>query len=335
MNIWIDITNAPHVVIFKPLIAELKKRGCEVTVTAREFSQTVPMLKKHNIDFTLIGKHRGKNVFKKALGLFSRTFELVRFARPKKFDLAVSHASNDLAVASFILRIPHVTMFDYEFATVSHHVNLRLSKKILFPDIIAKSSLYRFGASDDRMDPYPGLKEEYYLNGFLPNKEVVSQLGLDTSKVIVTMRTPPELALYHRFENPLFKQVIEHLSRQPEVLMVVLPRTKEQAEDLKKLGVSNLIVPDSPVDAQSLIYYSDLVVGAGGTMNREAVVLGTPVYSIFAGKIGAIDKHLIEMEKMFALKSPSEIVLKKKEAQPKIFLRDPAVIVEKILEAVT
>ncbi|MDO8885565.1 DUF354 domain-containing protein [Candidatus Oleimmundimicrobium sp.] len=331
MNIWIDITNSPHVVIFKPIIEELNKRGHSVTITAREFAQTVPMLEMHKMDYTLIGHHRGKSFLKKAVGLLSRTKDLIKFAKGKNFDLALSHGSNDLAVASLFLRIPHVTMFDYEYAKVAHNINLRVSKKALFPDLIPLDVLRPYGLKPERAFPYPGLKEEYYLYGFKPNKAVLSQLGVDEKKIIVTFRTPPDVALYHRFENPLFDDTLNYLSQQSNVCTVILPRMEEQRLRLKELNLNNIIVADKVVDAQSLIYFSDAVISAGGTINREAVVLGTPVYTIFAGKMGAIDSHLIKVGKLRKLIRPEEIELKKKDVYPELNLRQPEILVDKIL----
>ncbi|HDP70074.1 MAG TPA: DUF354 domain-containing protein [Actinobacteria bacterium] len=331
MNIWIDITNSPHVVIFKPIIEELKGRGYSVIVTAREFAQTVPMLEMHKMEYTLIGHHRGKNFLKKAAGLFSRTRDLVNFARDKKFDLALSHGSNDLAAASLFLKIHHVTMFDYEYAKIAHNINLRVSKKALYPDLIPFDVLRSYGLKSERAFPYPGLKEEYYLYGFKPDNKVLSQLGIDDNKVIVTFRTPPDAALYHRFENPLFDDILNHLSQQSNVYTIILPRTVEQRSRLKDLTLKNVIVTDNVIDAQSLIYFSDVVISAGGTINREAVVLGTPVYTIFAGKMGAIDNHLIKMGRLRKLISPEEIELKKKDIFPELNLREPGILVDKII----
>ncbi len=331
MNVWIDITNSPHVVIFKPIIEELKKRGHSVTITAREFAQTVPLLEMHKIDYTLIGHHRGKSFLKKAVGLLSRTKDLIKFAKGKKFDLGLSHGSNDLAVASLFLRIPHITMFDYEYAKIAHHVNLRISKKALFPDLIPVDVLRQYGLKPKRAFPYPGLKEEYYLYGFKPNKNILNDIGVDEKKVIVTFRTPPDVALYHRFENPLFDNILNHLSRQSNVCTIILPRTEEQRLRLKNLTLKNVIVTDKVVDAQSLIYFSDVVISAGGTINREAVILGTPVYTIFAGKMGAIDNHLIKVGKLKKLTCPEEVNLKKKDAYSELNLREPGILVDMII----
>ncbi|HZD59601.1 MAG TPA: DUF354 domain-containing protein, partial [Anaerolineae bacterium] len=163
LKIWIDITNTPHVLIFRPIIKAFKEQGHEVFVTAREFAQTSQLLDRFGIEHTLIGRHQGKEIYRKAYGLVSRTSRLMGYAAGKRFNLAVSHGSNDCAVASFFLRIPHVTMFDYEFAKAMHNINLRVSTKVLIPDAIPSEPLYEYGGTDEKIDKYPGLKEEYYL----------------------------------------------------------------------------------------------------------------------------------------------------------------------------
>lgn len=334
-TVWVDLTNAPHVLVLKPIIEALKKDGHEVVITARDFSQTISLLKRFNMDFTEIGTHQGKSILKKFLGLFARTSNLIKFAKKNgyKFDLALSHASNDLAAASFIMRIPHVSMFDYEYAKASHHMNFRLSRKVMCPDVIDKSVLRQYSRRD-KLDQYEGLKEEYYLHGWEPQESILNELNLDKDRIISVVRTPPDLALYHRFENDLFDDVIRRLD-QEDVQVVVLPRTVAQTEAINGMGFKNVSIPKNAVDAQSLIYFADIVISAGGTMNREAVVLNTPVYTLFSGKMGAVDIDLIARQKLFKLESADQLILTKKSEKmlSDLNFRDPRVLVSKILEA--
>lgn len=330
LRVWIDLTNTPHVLVFRPIIQAFKAQGHEVFVTAREFAQTTQLLDRNDIEYTLIGRHQGKEIYRKIYGLFSRTVKLVGYAAGKKFNLAVSHGSNDCALASYFLRIPHVTMFDYEFAKAMHHINLRVSTKALIPDLIPSEPLYEYGATDEKIDKYPGLKEEYYLADFKPDESVIKHIGLDINKVIVVMRTPPDVALYHRFHNPIFMDVLRRLAERDDVEVVLLPRIPEQREEVKKLGLKNVFIPERAVDAQSLIYYSDLVISAGGTMNREAVALNTPVYTLFSGKMGAIDRYLIAKGKMIKLEDPGQLAIKKKQAYGQGKRRDINILLDKV-----
>jgi predicted glycosyltransferase len=243
----------------------------------------------------------------KARGLAARSVALTRWAHDRDFDLALGHGSNDITVAAAGLRIPCATTFDYEWATVQHTVNCRLAQAVVVPDVIPPQRLYRYGARG-KLHPYPGLKEEYYLSDFEPDPAVLGLLGLDAAKPIAVVRTPPAVSLYHRFENDLFGQVLERLRGRQAV---VLPRTAEQRAELARAG--GFIVPEAAIDAQSLVAYADLVVSAGGTMNREAVALGTPVFTVFEGRLGSVDEHLIAEGRLRRLRAPDEVSLSKRD----------------------
>ncbi|MGH2883619.1 MAG: DUF354 domain-containing protein, partial [Solirubrobacteraceae bacterium] len=275
MRIWVDLTNSPHVLVMRPVITTLRARGHEVEVTARDFAQTLGLLDRFGIEHTAIGRHRGGGLGAKARGLGERSLALTKWARGRRFDRALGHGSNDITIAAALLRIPSSTMFDYEWATVQHNVNCRLAAAVVVPDAIPPERLYRYGARG-KVRGYPGLKEEYYLSDFEPDPQILADLGLerDAERPISVVRTPPEVSLYHRFENDLFSQVLDRLKG---AQTVVLPRTEEQRSQLESAG--DFIVPERAIDAQSLIAYADVVVSAGGTMNREAVALGTPVYT--------------------------------------------------------
>jgi uncharacterized protein len=285
----------------RPVIANLRARGHEVEVTARDFAQTLGLLERFEIEHTTISRHRGGRLLAKARGLAERSTALARWARGRRFDRALGHGSNDITIAAALLRIPSSTMFDYEWATVQHNVNCRLAQAVVVPDAIPPERLYRYGARG-KVRGYPGLKEEYYLADFEPDAAVVSELGLDAQLPITVVRTPPEVSLYHRFENDLFAQLLARLAGSQTV---VLPRTPEQRAELERAG--GFIVPERAIDAQSLIAFADLVVSAGGTMNREAAALGTPVYTVFEGRPGAVDERLIADGRLRRLTSADEL----------------------------
>lgn len=329
-RVWIDMTNSPHVLVLRPIIAELNERGWEVVVTAREFAQTLPLLERFDIPHTVIGRHRGKNMIAKAWGMASRTTAMTRFGAGKGFSLAMSHASNDLPVASRLLGIPHVTMFDYEFAKLSHHINIRFSRKALVPDAITVEMLAPYGGTSQKVDTYPGLKEEYYLADFEPDTTILDSLGLDPSKVLVVLRTPPSQAAYHRMDNPVFDDVLRKIAADTDVQAVVLPRTPDQRAGIEALGAGNLLVPNGVVDAQSLVHYADIVVSGGGTLNREAVALGTPAYTVFHGVMGAVDKQLIAEGRLANLQSADQLRLVKKSEMHERVRRDVGLLVDKI-----
>jgi uncharacterized protein len=325
MRIWVDLTNSPHVLVMRPVIETLRNRGHEVEVTARDFAQTLELCERFGIAHTAIGRHRGGRIGAKALGLAARSTALTRWAWGRRFDRAMGHGSNDVMVAAAILRIHSATTFDYEWATVQHNVNCRLAAAVVVPDAIPPERLYRYGARG-KVRAYPGLKEEYYLADFEPDPAILAQLGLDRARPIAVVRTPPEVSLYHRFENDVFAGVLNRLAGEQTV---VLPRTAEQRAELQQAG--SFIVPEHAIDAQSLIAFADVVVSAGGTMNREAVALGTPVYTVFEGRLGAVDERLIAEGRLRRLTLPGELEIVKRQdagrAQARV-RRDPSVLAD-------
>jgi predicted glycosyltransferase len=324
MRIWVDLTNSPHVLVLRPIVAVLRAQGHDVQITARDFAQTLGLLERFGIAHTVVGRHRGPTLAAKGLGLLSRSTALARWAHGRRFDLALGHGSNDVTVAARLLGIPCSTMFDYEWATVQHAVNCRLAQAVVVPDAIPVERLERYGARG-KIRAFPGLKEEYYLADFEPDPAVLAMLGLDASKPIAVVRTPPAVSLYHRFENPLFADVLDRLR---DVQAVVLPRTQRQREELAR----DFVVPEHAIDAPSLIAFSDLVVSAGGTMNREAVALGTPVWTTFEGRLGAVDAQLIASGRMNRLVDASQLPLHKRASSAaERVRRDPQLLVQLLL----
>ncbi len=320
MRVWVDLTNSPHVLVLRPVIERLQVEGHEVQVTARDFAQTLALCDRFGIEHTAIGRHRGAGLAAKARGLAARSAQLTRWARGRRFDLALGHGSNDVTVAAALLRIPCSTTFDYEWATVQHTINCRLAQTVVVPEAIPPERLYAYGARR-KLRRYPGLKEEYYLADFEPDPAVLAELGLDSREPIAVVRTPPTVSLYHRFENDLFGQVLRTLRG---TQTVVLPRTPEQRAELARDG--GYIVPEQAIDAQSLIAYADLVVSAGGTMNREAVALDTPVFTVFEGRLGAVDEGLIADGRLRRLDDPDQVRMVKRDpatASGRRVRRDP------------
>jgi uncharacterized protein len=331
MRVWIDLTNSPHVLVMRPLIEAMRADGHEVEVTARDFAQTLELCERFGIEHTAIGRHRGERLASKALGLASRSGALARWARGRRFDVAIGHGSNDVSVAAALLRIPAATAFDYEYAAQQHHVNCRLCRVVVVPELIPPERLAPYGAKPRKLRRYAGLKEEYYLADFEPDEAVLDELGLGRERALVVVRTPPEVSLYHRFENPLFRRVLERLAG-VEAQVVVLPRTPEQREELRRLG--SFVVPERAVDAQSLVAFADLVISAGGTMNREAVALGTPVYTTFEGRLGAVDEALLREGRLRRLTDPDQVRVTRRPEQGGLRIRrDPRELVTLLLSA--
>jgi len=327
MRVWFDLTNAPHVPVLAPLVRVLEGRGAEVLLTARPYGQTAELAALHGLRVKEVGAHGGRSRVGKGRAAVGRVHALRRWARGRGVDVALAHGSTDQPIVARMLGFPAVTMFDYEGARLQHGVNCRLAARVLVPDAIPLAAVTRHGAAPSKVVRYPGLKEEYALFGFAPDASVRAALGVRPEALLAVLRPPPELALYHRTRNPLFEEVLRRLAADARVDQVVLPRTREQGEAIRALGL-RLIVPERAVDARSLVAGADLVVSAGGTMNREAVVLGTPVWTTFAGEIGAVDRALIAEGRLRRLVRADELVVAPRGPAGVPVLRDPALLVD-------
>jgi uncharacterized protein len=334
LKIWVDMSAPAHVLVLRPIIERLQREGHSVEVTSRDYAQTQALLDLHGLPHTPIGRHGGASRFRKAYRLGARTTGMLRFGRGRSFDLALAHGSNDLAIAARTLGVPEANMHDYEYAVTQHRIGCRLAKRVMFPDSVPPERLRRFGVTPEKLFPYPGLKEEYYLYDFEPDPEALGRLSVDTERVVVIVRPPPDVSLYHRKSNPLFPKVLDRLGRDGDVHAVVLPRTQAQRAFINGLQLPSLIVPDGAVEAQSLVALADLVLSAGGTMNREAAALGTPVYTTYGGRLGGVDEALIRSGRLRPLTDPRALQLEKRTAQAAPTKRDPAALVETILGTV-
>ena len=321
--------------VFRPLLALLHERGAEVEITARDYSQTLELLELHGIEATVLGRHGGRSRAGKALSLLSRLSALRSWARPRRFDIALAHGSHELTMTARRLGIPSSTTFDYEFAWLQHQLGCRAATVVVVPDAIPPARITRYGVKPGALLQYEGLKEEYYLADFEPDPAVLDAVGVDRERILVVVRTPPDVSLYHRHANQLFPTLLATLGNDERVHAVVLPRTQEQRADISGLALPSVIVPERAVDAQSLIALADLVVSAGGTMNREAAALGVPVYTTYGGRLGAVDEMLIRERRLLPLTDPLALALERRDrgADGRV-RRDPAAMLDLLLRPV-
>jgi predicted glycosyltransferase len=320
--------------VLKPIVERLEARGHGVFVTAREYGQTLGVLDRLGIPYESVGRHAGASSLRKGSALIGRSTALARLVWKRRPDLALAHGSVDLALVSTSFRIPSVQMQDYEFAGVQRQVAFRFARRVLVPDSIPVERLRKAGARESKLFRFPGLKEEYYLAGFEPDPAVLGELGLDREKVLVVLRPPPETSEYHA-RNDLYGATIRRLADAEGTQVVIVPRTERQGEEVRELDAANLIVPGRAIDAQSLIAFADLVVSAGGTMNREAVALGTPVYTTFAGRMGGVDEALIDEGRLQVLDDPAALALVKRSSPPGVRNpRDPGLLADAVLSVV-
>jgi len=315
VRIWVDFTNTAHVIVLRPLVERLLDAGHDVALTARPLSHTVELLEQWGRPHTVVGRYGGVHRRDKALAAADRTRRLIGWARSGRFDRALAHGSTDVPVVARALRIPNTTMFDYEWAALQHHLNCRLANRVLVPDAIPPERLARYGARGSKLVRYPGLKEEYYLSDFEPDRAVLTQLGVDGAEVLCVVRTAPSYALYlGGSETPLVARVLRRAAADPRVHSVVLARTDEQRADIRALGLERVVVPRHTLDGRSLVALADVLVSAGGTMNREAAVLGTPVWSMFEGPLGGVDEQLVREGRLQLLRDPAAISFEPKPA---------------------
>jgi uncharacterized protein len=334
VRIWIDMTASAHVLVFRPLIAIMEGRGDEVRITAREYAQTLQLLELHGLQAEVIGRHGGRSRLQKARQMTHRLGALKKWANGRDFDIALAHGSHELTITARRLGIPSSTTFDYEFATLQHQLGCRAATRVVVPDAIPPERLRRYGARPPKLVQYPGLKEEYYLSDFEPDPSLLDRFEVDAAKILVVLRPPPDVSLYHRQSNPLFPMTLEHLGRLDNVHAFVLPRTEEQREYVRGLALPSVILPERAVDAQSLIALADVVVSAGGTMNREAAALGVPVYTTYGGRLGGVDEALIREGRLKPLTDPRALDLHKRQASGAARVRrDPELMLRLLLSA--
>lgn len=329
MRVWIDLANSPHVPVFRALTDRFTAAGHEVEITAREFAETLPLARAAGFTPHEIGKHGGRDVSGKAGNLVSRAWDLSRWARGRNLDLAVSHNSYSQILAARASRIKPVTLMDYEHQP-ANHLAFRLASRIIVPESFPAESLRRFGAGVGKVRRYHGTKEDVYLANFQPDTEFTQrlcELGANPDNVLVLMRPPAVEALYHRFQNTLFDEALQQLSADENVRIVLLPRNESQRAAYS--GRARVIVPPSPLPGPDLIAASDLVISAGGTINREAAALGVPTASIYAGKWAAVDEQLVNEGRLLRILSSTDLqalpVQKKGAVSPR---RSKAVIDE-------
>jgi uncharacterized protein len=333
MKVWVDLTNTAHVVVLRPLVERLEAAGHEVAITARPLSHTVDLLDDWGHEYTVLGRYGGSSKAGKARAAAARVAAMVRFGRARgPFGCALAHGSTDLPVAGRLLRIPNATMFDYEWATLQHSLNCRLANRVLVPEAIPAERLKRYGARGAKLVHYPGLKEDYVLDGFRPDEDVLERLGVPRDKLLCVVRTAPSYALYLAGAgDELVPRLLRTLADRDHVATVVLTRNAEQAQQVAAIS-ERLIVPARAVDGRSLVAYADALVSAGGSMNREAAALGTPVWTMFEGRMGAVDERLIAEGRLRVLHDVSDVELVRKPPFAAPFRgRDPADLLRRAL----
>jgi uncharacterized protein len=304
--VWIDLANSPHVLFFAPVIAELTRRDVPVVVTAREFAQTVALAASFGMDAEIVGVHGGAGLRGKARSLAGRAVALREFCRRVRPSVAVSHNSYSHALAARSVRLPLVTAMDYEYQP-ANHLAFRCASLVAVPDVFPLDALRRQGATPSRTWRYRGLKEHIALAGFSPDPGYLPDKGLLDERPLVVVRPPADMALYHRFANPLFARLVARLAAERSLHVVLLPRTPEQRDAFEEQGFGGIVWRGEPLDGRELVAGADAVISAGGSMNREAAVLGTPAWSAYAGRVAAVDRALAAAGRLTFLANEDDV----------------------------
>jgi predicted glycosyltransferase len=308
MRIWIDLANSPHPLLFAPVSRALEERGHRVEITVRDHAQTLALARERWQGLDVVGRASPSGRVMKARAMADRVRALRAWARAHAPDLALSHNSYAQIAAARSTAIPAVTAMDFEHQP-ANHVAFRLADRVLLPEAYPRGTARSQGAIARKIWRYPGVKEALYVGDFEPDEDVLRRLGVEPSPemAIVVARTPPTRALYHRSDNPLFADCLTELARRERVHCVILARYPEQVLSLASIRGTGLTVPQEAVDARSLMRQADLVLGAGGTMTREAALMGVPAVSVFRGRAPAVDRWLEEQGSLRRLTRADEL----------------------------
>jgi predicted glycosyltransferase len=344
MRVWVDITDASHVVFFAPIVRRLEGAGHTVTVTARRFAGADLVLRRHGLGGVLTTGHRGGGLGTRAVGLVNRTAQLIGSASSGRFDVAAGSHASDFVLAAWALGIPQLTFLDDERLRRSNSVNVRLVDEVAVPEAIPQATLADLGASLDKLFRYPGFKEEYYLYDVRPDPDVLAHLGVDRRHMVGVLRPPrPPRVRVERAALPsgeaarseaALLDLAGELAGRRNVALVLVARDAEQRARFLARVPRGLTAPDGPLpEAVSLLAAADFVLGAGGVMAREAAALGTPAYTVSQRPPSAVDAALLADRRLRPAATDDEIVLRKKDdrlaaVQP----RDPSIFVERLID---
>ncbi len=318
MNIWIDLANSPQVLFFRPIIAELERRGHTVLITTRDYAQTLALANHYHLKHTPIGAHGGTRWTNILYQTGQRVQQLLRWAHAQpRIDLAVSHNAYSQALAASYLGVPFATLMDYEHQP-ANHLCFRLARRVIVPECFPDARLKQFGAAS-KVSKYSGLKEQIYLSGFRPLPYYFQTIGVETNTPIVVMRPPAPWAAYHRkFGDTLFDEVLDYIAAQ-DVKIIFTPRVNAQADHIRARNFKNVWIPPRVLDGPNLVFHAHAVISGGGTLNREAAILGTPAYTVFKGELGAVDEWLITRGRLTQIARANDfekIMLQEKARQP-------------------
>lgn len=293
MRIWFDLSNAPHINLFKDLLKELESDGHEVIVTCRPLSNTVSLLDLHQIKYTIIGKHYGKKFLSKIIGYPIRVYQLKKFIKPLKVNIAISQSSFHSPAAARWLGIPSIYMNDNEHA-MGNIPSFISASKVLIPEFLSVKKVKKQGANIKKIVSYPGVKEGIYLWQRYLSDEVLNPNSNEEKNIYI--RPEPRTAQYYKGGENFLDDVICALKEKYRI--TILTRDKEQFGHYNSSQFSGVNVPEKPLSFDEIAQNCLLFIGAGGTMTREMAVTGIPTISVYRDQLLDVDKYLIQQNLM-------------------------------------
>jgi predicted glycosyltransferase len=306
LRIWFDADNGPHVLVMEPLVRKLVEDGHDVRFTARNRSSTCELLDLYGFEYRTVGKGYGKGRPRKVVGTIKRAMALARVMRSWQPHVCFGHGSRALPIAARLLRVPSVTMYDYEW------VDPKLfnwgCRRILLPSVIDDDRCREAKIDVRKVSRFPGLKEYLYLSERPIDTTVSDQLGLRPDSLHVLIRPPATRAHYHNSAaEDLLIEVLKLLRDVDDLQLVYLRRSDDQLDYLEGFDREQVVIPDRVYEGPSLVAAMDMMFSGGGTMTREAAVLGVPSYSYFRGRLGRVDEHLESEGRLVRLRSVDDI----------------------------
>jgi predicted glycosyltransferase len=292
MRIWIDLTNSPHVNFFSDMIEQLRKEH-DVLLTCRPLADTLGLLRQKGFVYHVVGSHYGASKARKAAGFVVRVTQLHSFLRRRRIDVAISHSSFYSPVVARLLGIRSIYLNDNEHA-LGNRISFLCASTIMVPEFLTTEMVCHQWGSPKKTIRYPGVKEGVYLSSL--NGSVSKRGDRESGPTEIFIRPEPWTAQYYQGAVNFMDDLIIGLKRKHRIIL--MPRGARQAEHYRQVRFQGITIPREPLTLEEMASRCSLFIGAGGTMTREAAVLGIPTISVYQSDLLAVDRYLIDQECM-------------------------------------
>lgn len=293
MKIWFDLSNSPHINLFARMIRELEGEGHEVVITCRPLANTIDLLDLHGFRYEVVGVHYGGKFAMKLLGFPIRVWQLWRYLRGKRIDVAISQSSFHSPLTAWLLGVRSIYMNDNEHA-MGNIPSFVFARKIMVPEFLAAEKLRGQWADPRKVVNYPGVKEGIYLWDLDARLRSAGGDRPRKARPTAYIRPEPWTAQYYKGSRNFLDDLI--LGIKDKVDVIVLPRGKEQGLHYRGERFAGVRVIDTALDIADIAPDCDLFVGAGGTMTREMAVLGIPTISVYQDELLDVDRYLLKVD---------------------------------------